>query len=772
MLNPIMTSAMKIRLKVDWLRSRALTSSVQQVFVLLSVVLLLILVAGSESFASDKWHPLSDRSLEVVEGSVLDFSTVLPNSPAGAKGWVQIDAAGHLGFSGSASPQRFLCASIVPSPPNGGFPAREEADRWVTQMKRTGYNLVRLHYVDASLMDNRKGDFDFDPVSLDRLHYLMAKLKAAGIYWVVDGLTSDNGAYGDVKPHRWVNRYDLKERLYYDPAALAHWKRLVTALWGGVNPYTGLALLNDPAMLGMVLVNEGGIAFVSTLGGRYPLGLREPFGIWLAGRYQNDAVLKKAWGNEMTTRDRVGVSAEVPGEIRGTNKRSRDFAAFVADRETALYRDMESHVRSRGFKGLITSYNNWDFNHENVVRSKLEWVDMHAYQSLPSNFASPGSQLAQTSLFDDAGRYGRVLSSMRQWGKPFTVTEYGQPFWNQWRFESTAWLPAMAAFQSWDAICQFAELPILLNYDDSGITRRQAIYPFGVGADPIARAGERLAALLFRRGDVDPSRTRLILEMDNPSLFASGNVWGQMPERLSRMALVAGTGLATQGQPAGKKTTRDMHFPLESGASGWLDKASNVALRRGYMIGGDPVAQLRKADLLPVSNPTEISDGVFESDTGQIRFDTPHKTISIATARTVALSVRSGSLGAGAIELSQVSSPATVAVSAVDNQAIGQSKRLLVWVLTDAENTGMEFADSQRTTLKKLGRFPPRIRAVTGQLAIKHSGAGALKVWAIDQTGRRVAEVPVRAKPGMLRFAIDNVIPGVGPVTYFEVADR
>ncbi len=106
------------------------------------------------------------------------------------------------------------------------------------------------------------------------------------------------------------------------------------------------------------------------------------------------------------------------------------------------------------------------------------------------------------------------------------------------------------------------------------------------------------------------------------------------------------------------------------------------------------------------------------------------------------------------------------------NQSIEQSRRLLVWVLTDAENTGMEFSDRERTTLKKLGRFPLRIRAVTGQIAIRHGNAAGLKVWAVDQTGRRVAEVPARAQNGFLRFALDNVIPEIGPVTYFEVAAR
>ncbi len=707
----------------------------------------------------------------MVEDSVLDFSNLHSKASTDEKAGLQVDRDSYRTIAGS---KRYLCASMVPSGPNGGMPEKEEADRWVEQMRRTGYNLVRLHFIDAILMSDRKGDFDYDPVALDRLHYLMARLKAAGINSVVDGLTSDNGAYGNVLPHRWAKHYKLRERLYYDPAALEHWKRLVTSLWGRVNPYTGLAPLNDPSMLGMILVNEGGLPFLATLVGHYPKELAVPFGAWLATRYHNEAAWRKAWGEEVTARDQFGASVNVPDEIRGRDKRSRDFASFVSERETALYKAMEAHVRSRGFKGLVTSYNNWGFKHAHAVRDAVDWVDMHAYQSLPSRNAMPGSVLAQTSIFDDAGRYGRSLANARHWGKPFTVTEYGQPFWNQWRHESTAWIPALAAFQGWDAICQFAELPVLLEYSKSGPPRRQAMYPFGVGADPIARAGERLAALLFLRGDVAPSRTRLMLDLDPKALFLKGNVWGQIPEHLSRMAMVVGTGLALPRMSAIPKTKQDIHFPLDAGAGagGWLDKVRNVALRKGFSFGEDPVAQLKSTGLLPSVNRTDMSAGLFETDTGQMVFDTPQKRLSIVTARTVALTLRSGSMHGGAVEVTNLSSPATVAVGALDDQVIEQSRRLLVWVLTDAINTGMEFADSERTTLKKLGSFPPRIRAITGRLAIRHSDAGALKVWAIDQAGRRAAEVPSGVEDGFLRFAIDNVVPGYGPVTYFEVADR
>lgn len=738
----------------------------------IAVLLSFALAGFSQPHAAESWHEIRDSRLEVGEGTALDFTGVRPRNVAGSKGWVQVDQGGHLHFERDGHAQRFLCASMVPSAPNGGLPNKVEADRWVEQLSRMGYNLVRLHYIDAILMTGRKGDFDYDPVELDRLHYLMARLKSAGIYWIADAMTSNNGAYGDVQPHRWIHRHNLTERLLYDPSALEHWKRLVTSLWGQVNPYTGLTPIHDPAMLGVILVNEGSLAFLATLRGEYPKELQAPFGVWLASRYRDAAALNKSWAAEVSKGDQFGRSAELPRKIRGTGQRDRDFSTFVAELELNLFKNMDAHIRARGFKGLTTAYNNWKVYNADVSRGAVGWIDMHGYQSLPSGAIQPGSKLEQSSIFDTAGLYGRQIADTRQWGKPFTVTEYGQPFWNTWRHESAAWIPALAAFQDWDAICQFAELPVILSYGESGTPRRQAMYPFGVGADPIARGGERLAALLFLRGDVAPSRVRVKLGLDQKQVFVDGNAWGQVPENLSRLALVAAVGLDLSTNPAKPKGGEEIYFPLDTRPRSWIETAQNEALKRGILISKDPVERLKSIGLLSRGNRSDLSEGLYETDTGQILFDARSKRLSISTERTVVFTQRSGSAKAGGVELAGLSSPATVAVGALDDQVIGRSHRLLVWVLTDAINTGMEFSDPERTTLKKLGRFPPQIRAVTGKLAIKHSEAGALKVWAVDQTGRRVAMVPANAAGGFLRFAIDNVVPGVGPVTYFEVADR
>ncbi|HEX2011719.1 MAG TPA: hypothetical protein VJN44_12355, partial [Roseateles sp.] len=234
----------------------------------MSICVSLLLGQAGLARAADEegWKAVQDRSLEVGgERNALDFSQLLPAGAAGRLGWARAGADGHIAFEQRpAENQRFLCASMALDGLTGGLPSKEEAPRYVQALRRSAYNLVRLHFVDAFLMSGRKGDFDFDPEQLDRLHFLLAQLKQAGIYWVVDGLTSDNAAYGDVQPNRYARRHQAKLDALSTEAGFAHWAELVERLWGRTNPYTGLAPLRDPAMLGMILVNEGSVGFLST----------------------------------------------------------------------------------------------------------------------------------------------------------------------------------------------------------------------------------------------------------------------------------------------------------------------------------------------------------------------------------------------------------------------------------------------------------------------------------------------------------------------------
>lgn len=740
----------------------------------LRMAVLAQLICVSMAWAAEpveQWLPLQDRNLVArAAGNALDFSALVAPGPAGRYGWLRGGANDSLVFEKSSSAQRFFATTMVFGPGNGKIPDKAGVAALVTELKRTGYNAVRLHFIDALLMDDRERDFDFDPEQFDRLHDLLAQLKAAGIYWIVDGLTSDNAAYGNVRPHRFIKKHHAKLDVLLSDAGFEHWTRLVDRLWGTKNPYTGLAPINDPAMLGMILVNEGSIGFLATTdGNRYPASLATGFRQWLQVRYRDDTALRSAWGSELRGGESLGAGVELPDAVRGKSMRDKDFARFVGDTERAAFARMEKHVRQLGFGGLTTAFNNWGFVSADVSRSAAPWIDMHGYHDVPSNHGQPGSKNRQSGLLETQARGVRELSNARQWGKPFTVTEYGQPFWNGSRYEMTALVPSMAAHQGWSAISLFAEVPVLLDYGPSTLVRRQAIYPFGIGADPILRAGERLAAVLFMRGDVTRSTHRIRLHVDAEKLFSRSGGWEQVPEAISRLAFVAPIGLDFGAMPD-RATAGELSLDLGAGPPSWAVKVDNALQRAGIDWRTDALAPLRAAGIVDATNRSRPEANFFESDTGELRVDARAGSIQVGTARSSVIVTKGGDADNPGFTVRGASGPALFAIASLDGLALAKSRHLLVWVLTDAMNSGMKFQDAGRTMLSALGSFPPQVRTVQASLHLDSTQARGLKAWPLNLAGERRRELPLKSDDKGTDLVIDTAKLPDGPALFFEIA--
>ena len=135
------------------------------------------------------------------------------------------------------------------------------------RLAKTGINLVRFHQLDAEwstpnifqfTKGKRKGNtLDFDPESMKRLDYLIYCLKNEGIYIYMDMLTYRKFKSGDgveaadeledaARPYCIFNRklIELQKKYNYD-------------LWNHINPYTGLAYKDDPAIVLTEIINEG-----------------------------------------------------------------------------------------------------------------------------------------------------------------------------------------------------------------------------------------------------------------------------------------------------------------------------------------------------------------------------------------------------------------------------------------------------------------------------------------------------------------------------------
>ena len=227
----------------------------------------------------DIWIPVTQQNLEIEAGSPLDFSTFLPNPPIDEERRLIVNSDGHIGLqSNPAVPYRLLCGAIAT------IPDHVTADRMAVQLRRHGYNCARFHFLDIALMEGQLQDFEYRQDILDRFRYYMAALKQNGIYWVVDGLTSNAGALGGVTD-RWGTEGRLKLKTHVENAAFGHWLRFQVDIFGTVNPYTGLVPFEDPAMAMVVPFNENGLVFNSWVYANGDLQalaeLKRPFNAWL-----------------------------------------------------------------------------------------------------------------------------------------------------------------------------------------------------------------------------------------------------------------------------------------------------------------------------------------------------------------------------------------------------------------------------------------------------------------------------------------------------------
>jgi hypothetical protein len=708
-------------------------------------------------------------------------------------------------------------------PAEGGFPSKADITRYVKQYKLHGYNMMRIGHLELMLMQGQPRDFQFNPTQLDRFYFLVSELKKNGLYMIVEGLSTGNGGLGDnnlggKSSSRFLGYNNLARRVYFDEDVQQHWKNLAQAMYGQVNPYTKTSLLEDPALAGFILSNENSIAFHLMIdrangGNTYPDWLKPHFNEWLLKKYKRTSAIKQAWSEQTinalpSERAKANFNELQPYESlekaniyiadykRGKSPRLADFQQFIWETELETSQWMTAYLRSIGYKGLITAYNNHRSPATHASRSQLDWVDIHEYFAHPTHYTELGSFSEQKSMLGDKATYIQWMAYSRHFGKPFTVSEHGQVFWNPYRREAGLALPAYAALQNWDGINQHAN-QVQLKYSSITGQRRELIMPFSVGLDPISRATETLSALLYLRADVMPANKTIGAKLTPDDAFKNSDFETYPPRDVSKLSLIHGLALDWQGLSANKSSLSTGLAPYNAQVS--INEPGKLTLFNGSItqVSSKPIANtniysneyeeetwaarvqnLREAHLIDASNQTNPAMGIYQSDTGQLILDSHKKQMTVITDKTEGVVFSNPSpIKLKNLSILSAEDAALIAVSAMDNKPntnLANSQRMLITLSTDARNTGMTFTDETNSTLQSLGSQPILIKPVYIKLRLTNVNSNLLKVYSTDLRGQRKDSIPVvRVKNGAninaIEFELDIRHLSHGATTYFEI---
>jgi hypothetical protein len=707
--------------------------------------------------AGEDWIPLQ-LELDIRPGSALDFSTLgLQDAPAGKHGWLKADDDGTFYFERQPGrPVRFYGVNFCFS---AHYITHEQSDRLADRLARLGYNAIRVHHYEGELTESAEGRTRLNPQKLDQLDYLIAACIRRGIYVKTDLFVSRPVDVSQFLPagvdarSESMNRFKVLAAL--NPAAFENWKTFSRNLLQHVNPYTQRAYKDEPGLAWLALINEGNLTNFVQLARDIP-DYRQAWNRWLIQQYRDRAGLAQAWGSLLRAdEDPAQGTVTLDGSVYSQDRRVRDMILFLAQVEKDFLLRATDFLRNElGAKTLVTNMNGWT-NHvtSQQVRDAMDFVDDHFYVDHPrfleQSWRLP-SRCDNASPVAGGASGGRHLAFTRLADKPFTVSEYNYSGPGRYRGVGGILTGAMGAIQGWDAIWRFA-----YSHNRDNLFQPGRLDYFNMATDPLSQAAERASLCLFLRGDMRPAPHSVSIVMTQDDFSRPPAQIPSLAPSWHWAAWLTRVGTRVVDDPA-RVLPEDLVFPL-----GWATPAEKFAGKNVVQVG-DPYAiqrdklveLLRQRGILAADNPTDPGRNVYRSETGEITIEAPQDRMTLDTPRTAGGFAPAGETisAVHGVQIAVQDTDATVWVSALDEQPIATSRRLLVTHLTDLQNTEIRYAERARQTLLDWGKLPHLVRAGKAEVRVRLNDSTAYRVWALSTSGQRLAEVPATANAGELVF--------------------
>ncbi|MCB1062629.1 MAG: hypothetical protein KDN20_06890 [Verrucomicrobiae bacterium] len=676
----------------------------------LTILLCLTLLASSgvsrsEETALDEtnsWDFAPARDPFTPE-ALLDLRS-LNETHSGETGFVKLSGDGNSFVRGDGQPIRFWAIgtdAIGFSPEDMDFHAR-----WLAKL---GVNLVRLH---VTICDTKEGSqiTDLNEEVVGGVHRFIKSCKDNGIYVLISPFYPHFDA-----PTSWGLAGDPKGALegiiFFDPKlqdAYRHWTR---EFYTRKNPYTGLAIAEDPTVAILQVLNEDSLLFWTqqNLPEAQRVLLADQFSIWLSEKYGSVPKAWEAWGEGFKGKDPVDhleagrlavlkvfeLTRDPNPKTPALDARLRDTTEYIGHLQRDFYAAMGRHLREDlGCRQLLNA-TNWRTAND----GKLKAVERWSYHALEIDAENEyvGSDYQHKGEADgyriDAGHF---LVNESVLGKPFELStnfrlEEGHPFivtetsWknpNRYQSEGAFLGAAYQSLTGLDGICWFsAQTPYyendprkpFWNFNGSqSLHKWNFCWPMSVGMFPAN-------ALMYRQGYVAEGEPVVHEERSLDQL------WNRESLRLPDNELYG--------------DARHQDF-LEKN---WKPKGDAIN-PAAFLIGPvtskldrDPTATITQ----DLSQYLDLDLGIISSNTGELNWHYRDRLVTLNSLKAKGVSgflkKNGGEFVLGAVTIRSTNDYATIQLVSMDGAPIKSSKRVLIQCGTAARLTGWRTEDAVET---------------------------------------------------------------------------
>lgn len=695
------------------------------------------------------YRPIDFIDVNYLPGTALDLSRLNTPNAFEVLGPVRRSADGtFLEFANRPGvPARFRATYHFPRPQAGLTTEEKKAgiDRYVRNIARAGYNMVRTHIIDCFAKGNNRNDFEYDPENIDLIDYFIFRCRQAGIY-----INYNTGAYQlSVKERAFTPGFPpIKQLMMFgDERVRKSWLAMTQYLLHRRNPYTGLTMAEDPALVLVEPFNELGLAFNLSASRPHPRELiLQRFGDFLARKHAGATVPKP----------------QLP-PFNGHPELAPDWEEFRYETSREAMTFMLTHTRQLGYRGLFAQYNAIKtLGYAAINEQGPDLTISNSYFCHPSKFDRPGSVTPQTNPFSALCPHFLWSAAQHAHDKPIITTEYNTAWGNQFKYADIMYT-AYAALNGFSGLTRHETM--------NDLWRTKTADTFGSIVD---RPLETIAAFLFQRGDVSAARNRLILEIPEAYATTGRTAGHSVSTAQSRLALVFmfTTDILRDGEPKPVPRPRDVRLPITG--------AADVTLHDWFVSQQDGSAQfdaaafvrtLRERKLLAPDNLTNPELGLWQSDTQELLLDASAGTFTVRTPKSEAATGAAHTpFALDTLHRLTSSVPATISIHSLqDDKPLRDADHLLLIYLTTAMNTDMARSyDSSR--LVSNGKLPVLLQTGTLQATLRLKPNQTYALFPLANNGLRRDPIPLRADAdGLATLTLDTAQLPHGPTFYFEL---